>query len=123
MKQPKQILYRKAKAQIKSVFYDANNIGMVLESGNKRMPYRMDIYNLKGTKISSFGFSNEYNDMQLSDGEILFSSAKECGIFRKNGVLRFHAVIEEGVDYFFRGTKRNRYYLFNDSAIQEIKLK
>lgn len=123
MKQPKQILYRKAKAQIKSVFYDTNNIGMVLESGNKTMPYRMDIYNLKGTKISSFGFSNEYNDMQLSDGEILFSSAKECGIFRKNGVLRFHAVIEEGVDYFFRGTKRNRYYLFNDSAIQEIKLK
>ena len=83
----------------------------------------MEIYNLKGTRISSFDFAEDYNDITLSGNEILFRSAKECGIFRLNGVLRFHATVEEGIDYFFRSSKRNRYYLFNDTAIQEIKLR
>ena len=123
MKQPKQIIQKKVRQNIKSVFYGKDNIGMVLETGKKKIPYRMEIYNLKGTRISSFDFAEDYNDITLSGNEILFRSAKECGIFRLNGVLRFHATVEEGIDYFFRSSKRNRYYLFNDTAIQEIKLR
>ena len=55
----------------------------------------MEIYNLKGTRISSFDFAEDYNDITLSGNEILFRSAKECGIFRLNGVLRFHATVAE----------------------------
>ena len=109
MKQPKQIIQKKVRQNIKSVFYGKDNIGMVLETGKKKIPYRMEIYNLKGTRISSFDFAEDYNDITLSGNEILFRSAKECGIFRLNGVLRFHATVEEGIDYFFRSSKRNRY--------------
>ena len=123
MKQPKQIVRKKVRKNIKSVFYNKSAIGLVLDTGSKKTPYHMDIYNTKGNKTSSFDFANDYNDIQLDGNEILFYSAKECGVFRLNGVLRFHASVEEGVDYFFRGNGRNHYYLFNDSTIQEIKLK
>lgn len=123
MKQPKQIIQKKVRRNIRSVLYNKNNIGIVLETGSRKTPYQMNIYNLKGSKVSAFNFAEDYNDICLSGNEILFRSAKECGVFRLNGVLRFHATVEEGVDYFFRSSKRNRYYLFNDTTIQEIKLK
>jgi hypothetical protein len=82
----------------------------------------MDIYNTKGNRVTSFTFSYDYEQIELADNEILFYSAKECGVFRMNGVLRFHKTVEDGVSYFFQAPGRNRYYLINDRSMQEIKL-
>jgi hypothetical protein len=122
MKQPEQVMKKKAKYEIKSVFYNEKYIGTVLNTGNKKKPYEMNIYNLKGTKITSFTFSYDYDHIALEGSEILFYSSKECGIFRLNGVLRFHKTVEDGVSYFFQAPGHNRYYLLNDRTMQEIKL-
>ena len=66
MKQPKQIVRKKARKNIKSVFYNKSAIGLVLDTGSKKTPYHMDIYNTKGNKTSSFDFANDYNDIQVS---------------------------------------------------------
>ena len=76
MKQPKQIVRKKVRKNIKSVFYNKSAIGLVLDTGSKKTPYHMDIYNTKGNKTSSFDFANDYNDIQLDGNEILFYSAK-----------------------------------------------
>jgi hypothetical protein len=122
MKQPKQVQKKKVKKEIKSVFYNEKYIGMVLNTGNKKHPYEMDIYNIKGSQVTSFSFSYEYDHIELDGSEILFYSSKECGIFRLNGVLRFHKNVEDGVSYFFPAPGHNRYYLLNDRTMQEIKL-
>ena len=123
MKRPSQLVRKKVKDQIKSVLYDKDNIGLVLETGHKKNPYRMQVYDGKGTKKTDFVFNYDYNDIEMTGNEILFHSAKKCGIFRLNGVLRFYAGIEDGVDYFFPTGQRNRYYIFNDGMIRKIKLK
>lgn len=122
LKQPKQVLKKKIKSQIRSIFYNSKYIGLVLETGEEKEPYQMEIYNQKGSRVTAFRFACEYENIELVDNEILFYSAKQCGIFRLNGVLRFCKTIEDGVDYFFQAPKHNRYYLINASAIQEIKL-
>lgn len=123
MKRPSQLVHKKVKDRIKSVLYDKDNIGLVLETGHKKNPYRMQIFDGKGTKKTDFVFNYDYNDIEMTGNEILFHSAKKCGIFRLNGVLRFYAGIEDGVDYFFPTGQRNRYYIFNDGMIRKIKLK
>ena len=122
MKQPQQEMEKKIKGQIKSVFYSEKNIGLILETNQKRQVCRMQIYNVKGKKITDFAFDNNYDSVELVDDEILMYSPKECSIFRLNGVERFHCTIDEGVSYFFRAPHRKRYLLLDDSKIQEIKL-
>lgn len=122
MKQPKQISKKKVKGQIRSVFYNKKKIGMIMDTGNEKQPYRMQIYDLKGTKETDFTFASDYDNVTLVDNEILMYSAKTCYIYRLNGVQRFKCNVDEGVSYFFKGKRRGRYYLLNDSQIQEIKL-
>lgn len=122
LKQPKQVLKKKVKKRIRSIFYNKKYIGLVLNTNDKEKPCQMEIYNRKGNRVTSFRFAYEYENIELAGNEILFYSAKHCGIFRLNGVVRFYQTIEDGVDYFFQAPKRNRYYLLNNNAIQEIKL-
>lgn len=122
MKQPEQILKRKVDEQIKSIFYNKKYIGLILDNNNKKQPYRMQIYNRKGRCITNITFDNEYDQVQLFGKEILMHSSRQCSIFRINGVERFRCNVEEGVSYFFPGKRRSRYYLLDDSRIQEIKL-
>jgi hypothetical protein len=122
MKQPKQILKKKIKKEIKSVFYNKKYIGVVLNTDDTQNPYELNLYNLKGTKVTSFTFSYDYDRIELSGNEILYYSSKECGVFRLNGVQRFHKTVEDGISYFFQAPRYNRYYLLNDRSMQEIKL-
>lgn len=122
MKQPEQLLKKKVDGQIQSIFYNKKYIGLILDNNDKKQPHRMQIYNRKGRCITNIAFGNDYDQVQLSGKEILMYSARECSIFRLNGVERFQCAVEEGVSYFFPGMRRNRYYLLDDSRIQEIKL-
>lgn len=122
MKQPEQILQKKIKKQIQSVFYNKKHVGVILENGDKKKPYQMQIYNLSGSRITDFSFSYPYDTVQMSGREVLLNSERECTIFRINGVERFHGTVNEGVSGFYPAPRRNRYYLINDSRIQEIKL-
>lgn len=122
MKQPEQILKKKIKGQIKSIFYNKKYVGCILENNDKKQPYRMQIYNQKGSRITDFTFNNNYDHVELVENEVIMYAAKECSIFRINGVERFRCTMEEGVSYFFRASHRNRYYLLDDNRIQEIKL-
>lgn len=122
MKQPQQIRKKKVKGQIKSIFYNKKYIGLILEDESRKLPYQMQIYNQKGKRITDFAFDNNYDSVELVGNEILLYGAKECSIFRLNGVQRFQCTVEEGISYFFRASRSNRYYLLDDSRIQEIKL-
>lgn len=122
MKQPEQVQQKKIKKQIQSVFYNKKFIGLILENADKKKPHQMQIYNLSGSRVADFGFSYSYDQVQMARKEILLYSAKECMIFRTNGVERFHCTVNEGVNGFYPSSRRNRYYLINDSRIQEIKL-
>lgn len=122
MKQPEQALKKKIKNQIKSIFYNKKYIGLIVENGDEKQTYQMQIYNTKGSRVTAVDFDNAYDSVELADNEILMHSGKECSIFRLNGVERFRCTVEEGIAYFFRSSRKNRYYLLNDSKIQEIKL-
>lgn len=122
MKQPEQVQKKKVNGEIKSIFYNKKYIGLILDNDSRKFPYRMQIYNQKGSKMTDFAFDSDYDSVELVDNEILMHSAKECSIFKVNGVRRFQCTVEEGISYFFRASGRNRYYLLDDSRIQEIKL-
>lgn len=122
MKQPEQAFKKKIKKQIKSIFYNKKYIGLIVETEDEKRPYQMQIYNTKGSRLTAVDFDNAYDSVELADNEILMHSGKECSIFRLNGVERFRCTVEEGIAYFFRSSRKNRYYLLNDSKIQEIKL-
>lgn len=122
MKQPEQSVQQEIKQNIKSVFSNERYIGLIVETEKEKVPYQLQIYNEKGDRVTAVGFDYEYDSVELTDDEILMHSAKECTIFRLNGVQRLHCTVEEGVAYFFKGSRKYRYYILDDSTIKEVKL-
>ncbi len=122
MKQPKQGVAQTIKQPIKSVFSNERYIGLVVETGKEKTPYQLQVFNIKGGRITAVNFQYEYDHVEIAENEILMHSAKECTIFRLNGVQRLHCTVEEGVAYFFKASRRYRYYILDDSTIQEVKL-
>lgn len=123
MKQPQQVAKVKVKKQIKSIFSDAENIGLVLENTSGKESCQMQIYNTEGRKTTDFTFYDTYDQITLEQQEILMTSSSQCCIYRLNGVRRFAAKIEGGISAFFKASGRNRYYVVTDASIQKIKLK
>ncbi len=122
MKQPGQSIQQEIKQSIKSVFSNERYVGLIVETGKEKTPYQMQIYNVKGDRVTAVNFEQEYDSVELVENEILMHSAKECTIFRLNGVQRLHCTVEEGVAYFFKAARKYRYYILDDSNIQEVKL-
>lgn len=122
MKQPEQSVQKEIKQGIKSIFSNDRYIGLIVETEKEKVPYQLQIYNEKGDRVTAVGFANEYDSVELAGNEILLHSAKECTIFRLNGVQRLHCTVEEGVAYFFKSSRKYRYYILDDNTIQEVKL-
>ncbi len=122
MKQPQQSIKKEIKQSIKSIFSGERYVGLVLETGKDKIPYQLQIYNIKGNRITAVNFDYEYDSIELAGDEILMHSAKECTIFRLNGVQRLRCTVDEGVAYFFRASRKYRYYILDDSTIKEVKL-
>ncbi len=123
MKKPKQIVEKQIKEEIRSVFYDKKNLGVITETGREDQPYRMTVMDTgSGKKRMEITFDNAYDCVDLKRKEILLYSQRQISVFKLNGVEKFSYTVEGNVDYFFPAQKRNRYYLLDETRVQQIKL-
>ncbi len=122
MKKPSQTYSKKIKKQIKSIFYNKKYIGLILETGKKKYPSCIQVYAMNGKQILNENISATYDAVSFDGEEVLLNNSKRCLIYRINGTKRLDCEVDGGVSYFFCSTKQNRYYLLNDTTIQEVKL-
>lgn len=120
MKQPQQVWKKKFDEQIYSVLYDEETVGVITQTGLARKPYRVRLYRKNGKKKVDFTIAVNYNQVSLSGGEVLLSDGQKCYIYRTNGVKKLDTEVEDGVDYFFPGSKAGRYYLITGQKIEEV---
>ncbi len=82
--------------EIRSVFYDEKNFGLILNNGDVENSRRIEVYDRKGRPQMSKDFIMDYDKAYfLPDGEIVVQSDLECAIFNKHGVEHFHYIFDE----------------------------
>ncbi len=115
--------------EIKSIFFNQQYIGVVVENneesndGEKRAPYVMELYNTNGRKVMSRKIDFSYENVRMTDKEILFAGGNQCKIYNIKGGLKFDYTFGKNiVDIIPTGYSR-RYIVLYDNDSEVIRLK
>ncbi len=108
---------------IKSVMTSNQYIGVILEEYSDADKYHLLIYNLNGKKILEQDFDFDYDNVQLTDTDIIFSSELSCHIIRLNGKKKFEMTFDQPVSAILPCDGNRKYYFIRDYSVQEIQLK
>jgi hypothetical protein len=108
---------------IKSVVSTDQYVGAVLAEYSDTEKYRLMIYNLKGKKVLEKELDFDYDKVQMTKKEIIFTSDLECNIIRLNGRKKFQKTFDQSVTAFLPLDDNKKYYLVGEYSIQEIQLK
>lgn len=120
--QPKTIYEETFKSEIRSIFYDEERIGFILENLEGSEKYKILVYDLKGKKILDKTVDYDYENVAIYGNDIIFKTNLECYILRVNGNEKFHGTFDKNISYIYPMNKLNKYYLIDDVNIKEIKL-
>lgn len=143
MKQkPKEIVNKKIKDSVKSIFYNESYVGYICKKEQKSSGestqtheeldvnqssadegYTIKAFNLKGKLVLTQDIDFNYTDVHSTGDEVVVISDTECQIFKYNGFLKYHGTFEEGIGDFFPTTRKNHYILITGDNTQMIHLK
>lgn len=123
MKQKPSIIAEiKVDKEIKSVFYNAEYMGLVIENNEAENPYTMVVYDLEGDVVSETKFNFMYKDIKIADESIVIYNDTSLKVYNVEGTLKYEGEIEEGITSII--TKKDySYYVVGPSSIKYIKLK
>lgn len=143
MKQkPKEIVNKKIKDSIKSIFYNESYVGYIckkkektsgestetheeLDAGEDSMSsdYTIKAFNLKGKLVLTQDVDFNYNNIHSTKDELVVISDTECRIFKYNGFVKYRGTFEEGISDFFPTMRKNHYVLITGDKTEMIHLK
>lgn len=106
---------------IQSVFYDKHYIGFVLKNAGEEKA-ELRLYNMSGEQKMSKTFVGEYNNISISDGNVLMFDGGKCAIFSSWGVQKFEGEVDMNIKEILPLTGINMYLLINNDGMEEIRL-
>lgn len=112
------------KQEVRSIFYNEAYLGFVFNNDSVKQPYKMSVYNLRGTEEMSQTFDMDYAEINfLENDEICVRNELECAIYKMRGNRKFHYNFEKSIWKVF-STKNSLEYIFMmDGETQKVRLK
>lgn len=116
-------------SEVRSVIFNANYIGIVIQNDNKNednngnAPYILELYNTSGRKVMSKEIDFYYENVRMSDDEIVFTGGTECRIYTVKGQLKFAYTFQKNVTDMVPTGYSRRYIVIYDSGSELIRLK
>lgn len=115
--------------EVKSVVYNQEYVGVIvsndeeIKEGEKRAPYVLQLYNTNGRRVMSQKIDFNYNNVRMTNKEIVLTGGNECRIYTIKGGLKFsYAFNKNVVDLIPTGYSR-RYIILYDNDSEVIRLK
>lgn len=112
------------KQEVRSIFYNEAYLGFVFRNENKKHPYRMGVYDLRGTEEMTKDFDMEYSEVGfLENDEICVRNNLECSIYNLRGNRKFHYNFKNNIWQVFSTKNSLKYIFMMDGETQKVRLK
>ena len=110
--------------EVRSIFYNEAYLGFVFNTDSVKHPYKMSVYNLRGTEEMSQNFDMDYSEVSfLENDEICIRNELECSIYNLRGNRKFHYNFEENIWKVFSTPKGLEYIFMMNGETQKVRLK
>ena len=114
--------------EVKSVVFNQEYVGVIvpndeeIKDGERRAPYILELYNTNGRRVMNQKIDFEYENVRMTDKEIVLTGGNECRIYTIKGGLKFsYAFNKSVVDLIPTGYSR-RYIILYDNDSEVIRL-
>lgn len=108
--------------KIKSVFSTDSYIGFVTENYDDKNKYQVQVYNTSGKSVYKDSIAFAYDQVVMSEKEMIFYSENECHIIKLNGVEKFVDTFDLNISAIMAINHYDKYFLVSDANIDIIKL-
>lgn len=108
--------------EIRSVIYNKEYIGLVLNNNEGDDKNQFIIYDLKGNVVLNQKNDYEYKTISLSGEDIIMYTDSECIILTINGESKFKYTFDRNISYVFPVNNADEYILIDDVNMEKIKL-
>lgn len=108
-------------SNIKSILHNKNSVGVVLEAGDSGYN-ELILYNLSGKKILDKKIDFNYNNIYMTEKEIIMYDNTSCIIMKLNGVVKFSHTFDTNINALYPINDLDRYFLISGSQIMQISL-
>lgn len=113
--------------EVQSVVYNSDYIGVVLPNNEDKegeaAPYLLELYNTSGKQVLTKKIDFSYENVKMSEDEIVFTGGSECRIYTVKGKLKFSYTFQKSVVDIVPTGHNRRYIVLYDSGSEVIKLK
>ncbi len=107
--------------KIQSIMYNDKYIGVVLEA-SEASPKQLILYDLTGKRVLDRKLEFDYEEIVLTEDEIIMHDNLSCIIMRLNGNVKFKYTFDGNIAALYPVNNMDRYFLVNDTKISEILL-
>ena len=112
------------KQEVRSIFYNEIYIGFVFNNDDAKQPYKMSVYDLRGTEEMSENFDMDYSEISfLENNEICIRNDLECSIYNLRGNRKFHYNFENNIWKVFSTNNSREYIFMMNGETQKVRLK
>lgn len=115
--------------EVKSVIYNTGYVGIIIPNSeenkkdDEKAPYVLELYNTNGRKVMTQKIDFDYENVRMSEEEIVFTGGSECRIYTIKGKLKFSYSFQKNVVDMVPTGYSKRYIVLYDSGSEVIKLK
>lgn len=109
--------------EVKSIFYNDDYYGVVMETGDYDAPYKIKLYEKDGTEKLSMDFDFYYTDIVISGDEIMFNNENDMRIINVSGVEKYNGEFLRIIKKVIPTNKKNVFYIVDENGINRIEFK
>lgn len=113
-----------AEEEIRSIFFGASNVGLVVEGvGKESARYEVRLYDTSGNLVLNQETNFAYNQIKMSGDNLILFNENECEIYSKQGVLKYTGTFDGTIADIYKGSGFRKLILVFSDRTEEIKLK
>lgn len=119
---PKLVYEEKVPSEIRSILFNNQYVGFVLNNHEGEQQYKVLLYDLNGKKVLDKNMSFNYENIYLSGNHIIMHTNLEWVIWDTDGneILRY--TFDKNVSYILPSTSERKFIIINDLKMEEIEL-
>lgn len=109
--------------KVQSIFYNDQYVGLVFMNTEGQEKYRLDVYDTKGSVITSKSFDMEYTNIIFHKDEFIIYNETEYSVNTMRGIERFQDQFDEITYLFVPSEKNNRFLVMTQDAMKVMEMK
>lgn len=119
---PKVVFEETFTSEIKSVVYNNEYVGYILNNIESEDKYQVKVYDTEGKIVLNQNFNYNYENVLLSGEELVFYSDMEWIILKLNGEEKLHYKFDNKIVFVAPVNNLDKYILIDGVNMMEVKL-